>query len=666
MNGHNFRIAISRLVKNPITRGFSFVALLVSLVLGCAALYFIYRIGFPAPWTFDDKFSLSGLAEVSDFQSALSYVIGNNTGPTGRPVAMLSFLINVDDWNLNPAGFRQINTLIHLVNVALVASIAWLIARQVPALAARAAGFALVLALLWGAHPFLASSVLSAVQRMTLLSGFFVLLGLLGYLLGRRWAESNPRAGILTMLGAVAICTLLAGFSKENGFLLPSFIGLIEVLILARWRPLTRLDWQWVGHLLLWTPIVAFVLYVFWHWPGISGTQDYRRDFTWDQRLWSQALILLDYVRQTFIPDIRVLGPFQDDPDKLTGLTLWSGLAALFWIAALAAAIWKRKSQPLLLFGLSWFLIGHLVESSFIQLELYFEHRNYIPILGLLALPVAAAWQSAKRWPRGVLTLCYLPALLILLTLTVRGWGDPAIGTERWYNAHPESLRALIYKAQWVRYSQGADAAAELTLAAADHDSRNLEKLALALTMQCEIRRSRFGSALLAHTRRTLETEPEVRPSVKFLSDLEYVMDKRLKGQCQWPSLSELKQIYQFMLNQTRLPDADRTAKARLLLNLGLIDMAEGQTENGIKLLLEGFRNHRTYFSYGLIIETLLKLDRKTDAQKLTEEFIDYQPSNIINKADHRRRVMAAYDDANSRVLEVARERTSGSRTSGS
>ena len=39
-----------------------------------------------------------------------------------------------------------------------------------------------------------------------------------------------------------------------------------------------------------------------------------------------------------------------------------------------------------LAFGIAWFLVGHSIESTVFSLELYFEHRNYFPGVGLFLL----------------------------------------------------------------------------------------------------------------------------------------------------------------------------------------------------------------------------------------------------------------------------------------
>ena len=62
---------------------------------------------------------------------------------------------------------------------------------------------------------------------------------------------------------------------------------------------------------------------------------------------------------------------------------------------------WRRK-YPLLALPVLFFFAGHLLESTVIGLELYFEHRNYLPA-AFLFMPLAAGivWLS-KRFSVGL------------------------------------------------------------------------------------------------------------------------------------------------------------------------------------------------------------------------------------------------------------------------
>ncbi len=54
----------------------------------------------------------------------------------------------------------------------------------------------------------------------------------------------------------------------------------------------------------------------------------------------------------------------------------------LFILGLILTALVRRKKWPLFAFAVLWFFAGHALESTFLPLEYFFEHRNYLPLLG--------------------------------------------------------------------------------------------------------------------------------------------------------------------------------------------------------------------------------------------------------------------------------------------
>ena len=72
---------------------------------------------------------------------------------------------------------------------------------------------------------------------------------------------------------------------------------------------------------------------------------------------------------------------------------LWSpsttALSLLAWVGAVAVALLLRKRYPLLVFALLFYLVAHSMESTILPLEMVFEHRNYLPSVGVCLLVAA-------------------------------------------------------------------------------------------------------------------------------------------------------------------------------------------------------------------------------------------------------------------------------------
>ena len=107
-------------------------------------------------------------------------------------------------------------------------------------------------------------------------------------------------------------------------------------------------------------------------------------------------------------------------------------------------SIWAlRRRAPVVAFGLSWFLICHLMESTIFPLELVFEHRNYMALAGLVLLPVYAV----ARFPVMKQVAMILPLVVLVMLFMTRTraaeWGDPVLFHTMAINDHPLSGRAI-------------------------------------------------------------------------------------------------------------------------------------------------------------------------------------------------------------------------------
>src|SRR6185369_4769326 len=124
--------------------------------------------GLRGGFLFDDFANLPALGAfgpIDNVATFLYYITSGSADPTGRPLALLSFLIDARNWPADPAPFKRTNLLLHLLNGALLG---WLLLRLGKALAldaTRATIAAVFGSALWLLHPLLVSTVLYIVQR---------------------------------------------------------------------------------------------------------------------------------------------------------------------------------------------------------------------------------------------------------------------------------------------------------------------------------------------------------------------------------------------------------------------------------------------------------------------------------------------------------------------
>jgi protein O-mannosyl-transferase len=422
----------------------------IILLAATLATALIYMPATGGTLHFDDAASLAGLARITDASSALTFVTEGTAGILGRPLALASFVPQAYAWPHAPEVFLHTNILLHTLNGVLLAWVFYLLTLSRGSGSGHAALTGAVGGALWLLLPILASSSLLIVQRMTLLSASFVLIGFIGYLYSRRLLEHRPLLALTAMGTSLVVASLLGALTKENGALLPLFILVTEVALLQRPRSLSTTLWRGWFALFLIIPAALIAGYLAMRIQYSDGVQ-LMRGFNVTERLLTQAHVLWQYVHQAFVPNTAALGPFQDDQplhrDLFRPLTL---LAVGGWAAAIAAAWLLRRRTPLPLFAIGWFLVGHALESTTIPLELYFEHRNYLPLAGPVfalvvgALSIGGNYQVLSRAALGAYLLLLGGVLFSVTTL----WGNPSLAAEMWAINKPQSARATQYLAQ--------------------------------------------------------------------------------------------------------------------------------------------------------------------------------------------------------------------------
>ena len=422
-----------------ITGGWAF------LLLACVIAYLP---GLKGPFIFDDFGSiapLGSLGGVTDWTTFKAFVFGGFAGPTGRPLALLSFLIDANNWPADPWPFKRTNLLIHLANGVLLGVLIRKILHVLDIDKQNAQWVALVSAALWLLHPFLVSTTLYAVQRMAQLSTLFIFLGLTGHLYGRSLIAKNTLGAYAVMSLSVAFFTLLAMLSKENGILLPLLIGVMEFTIIASQREqIAALNryWRWIFVI---APAIVIFLYL--------GEKVFRqnffdviapRDFSIYERVLTQPRVLFDYLQNWFVPKLYTAGVFQDHFVKSTGLfsPITTVISAFFHVFIIAIAIINRRKWPLFALAALFFYAGHILESTVLNLELYFEHRNYLAA-AFLFLPLVDLLQ--RKGSRRSFVAVAAVALLILTGLTrysATVWEDYPSMVEAAARKAPTSARA--------------------------------------------------------------------------------------------------------------------------------------------------------------------------------------------------------------------------------
>lgn len=415
--------------------------LLITIICAASAIYWP---GIQGGFLFDDFPNLDAmgaLGGVTNWETFHAFVFSGWSGPTGRPLALASFLLNDNTWPSHAPWFKQTNLYIHILCGLLLCWSTLLLARNFKTLSEQQAQWIAVLTCaLWMLHPYMVSTTLYVVQRMAQLATLFSLAGIVLYLHARLQLAQTPKRAYFWMTFAVGAGTVLATFSKENGALLPLLILVIEFCLPKQGKP----AWQWRA-VFLWLPSIAIAV-ILARYINFSDNPWPNRNFNMIERLLTEARIVCEYLLHLFVPRIEGNGLYQDGYVISKGLLQpFSTILAIgFLTALLVFAFCIRRTAPVITLAILFFFSAHLMESTVVGLELYFEHRNYLAAL-FLFLPLA--WYCVVFTPRfKLLPLIAVVILAILASMTwlrANLWSDNDKLELYWVQSATNSPRAI-------------------------------------------------------------------------------------------------------------------------------------------------------------------------------------------------------------------------------
>jgi len=305
-------------------------------------------------------------------------------------------------------------------------------------------------AMVFIAHPLQTETVTYIVQRMNSLAVMFFLVAFLFYIRGRRTSRRPVRWALYC---GCFVSWMLALGSKETAAIFPVIVWLYE------WCFFGSLSKDWFKRNLGYT-LGAAILFGAVAAAYIGGNplegivKDYAiRDFTLGERVLTQFRVIIFYIGLVVYPNPSRLNLLHDFSisrslfEPITTLFSLITLVSLLGLAIylgnspsdLAASSEPKGSGPaeqtptagprthrLMSFCILWFFATLAIESSVIGLEMIFEHRLYLPMVGvaLLASQTLFSLTSQRRILR-VLIGAVLIALLGTATyLRNRVWQD--------------------------------------------------------------------------------------------------------------------------------------------------------------------------------------------------------------------------------------------------
>jgi protein O-mannosyl-transferase len=432
----------------------SHVAAFLFLAVAICAAYFDSLHGI---WALDD----TSIGQYASIESALHLRMGY------RVVTSASFLINRLIDPLDPFNYRVVNLVIHFFNSVLVYCLAFM-TLGLPGWKERFGEYRFPVALMSSAifalHPININAVAYIIQRMASLAAMFTLLALVSYIMCRT-SRTRRESYIFGLLTTIFVC--LGILSKENAVMAVPLIFLYDYIFLARFEKKGFL--KKIGTAAAIGLLFFAVSSILFHFDKsifrLAGTflrpnqpivpDDWMaQDVYWTpfQHILTEFRVVARYVFLLFVPLPRLLvfdwwgfAPSHSFTEPLS--TLFS---FVFIVAAIVFSLYKMKKLPFLSFGILWYFIAISLESFLIVgLDLYFEHRNYLPLAGLAAGTTAQLMAAFKE---GTFSNRFVWAIVLLVsiplgTLTYQRnhvWQDSVTLWRDTVEKAPGNLRAII------------------------------------------------------------------------------------------------------------------------------------------------------------------------------------------------------------------------------
>ncbi len=425
-----------------------------SVLVICVVAVVIYARTLDFPFVFDDGANIAKnpFIRLTELDATRLYEAALRSPSSSRPVANVSFALNYYEGEYDVARYRAVNIAIHVINGVLVYFLAFLTLKHLPNSnpsglseygSRRTGAMALLAACLFVAHPVQTEAVTYIVQRMTSLATMFYLLAFLFYLWARHAGTRGQRVG--AWMGCGLAWGLALG-SKQIAVTFPILAALYE------WYFLQDLDREWIKsklkYLLALFGVIAMVALVYLGGDPLSSILGLyeSRDFTPAERLLTQFRVIVFYLSLLLFPypgrlniahDVAVSHSLWDPVTTLASFAVILALLALAWLTA--------RRFRLLSFCLLWFFVNQVVESTIIGLEMVFEHRLYLPSVGLAILAGVALLRVVQNRTLALTGSIMIVSLLGLGTVVRNGaWESPRALWSDAVSKSPGSARAHV------------------------------------------------------------------------------------------------------------------------------------------------------------------------------------------------------------------------------
>ncbi|MDH5756515.1 MAG: tetratricopeptide repeat protein [Nitrospinota bacterium] len=414
------------------------------------AVFAVYGGTFGYPFQFDGIKEILHNQVIKDI-SRIDLIWNYNPS---RFLLFFSFAVNHALGGVDTFGYHLYNILLHVGATLLVYHFIGLLFRAAARLEGEgqnrqmAGALQFFMALIYAVHPLNTQAITYIWQRSASMVAVFYLFSMVAYLKSSLDQMDGAPQERWKPWRALALATALAAMlTKQSAFTLPMALVLMEYLVISGSVARLRQRAIWLAPFL---PLLLIVplLTVFYQAGEVTHLAIRAVDVPPPLHyLFTQFDIIILYLKLMVFPVGQNL-----DHHFILVTSFWDSADSFaLLMAILAAGVWLGRKNPMASFGVLFFFLTMSVESSFFPLpDWVFEHRMYLPSVGLYIALAALAETTTRNRGRNVrwsLLAVAVAAVALLGVATVKRnqvWATSASLWEDVVKKSPDQARGYI------------------------------------------------------------------------------------------------------------------------------------------------------------------------------------------------------------------------------
>ncbi len=373
--------------------------LLLIIFLGLA----VYSNTFRVPFYFDDTEIVDNV-RIRDITNIPS-LFTKTSGPyASRPLMNATFAVNYWMDGFNTRGYHAVNLALHIANGMLLYLLVTMTGRHLGREEKETIPVALISSLIFVLHPVQTETVTNIVNRSMLLATAFYLSGLILFL------NALTSKRIFIYMAGLFILSFLGIASRENFVTFPLLLLLFDLLFISQFSLKKA-----ASHYKVYLPAVLGTAYIFnltlGHTYDISD-----KGIPAGEYILTQFNVHFTYLRLLIFPLNQNLDYHYRIAKTL--LELPTLLSFIGYIGLWAFGIACARRRPVTGFTVLWFFIT-LLPISFLSAamnlrlgDVLFEHRLYLPSVGIFVLVAYALLHLSKSRQKTLLAFSFAIAIV--------------------------------------------------------------------------------------------------------------------------------------------------------------------------------------------------------------------------------------------------------------